>query len=558
MPTRRLLALFFAFFMATSSMAQQAESLAPSNHAAGEILFQLNDNQSVIDFEKKMNSTILTAQTPFKIKELASSLRMYYLLFDPTLFDENQLLTQLKRDPSVSAAQFNHLVELRGTPNDPLFAQQWNLQKINAPAAWDITTGGLTACGDTIVVAIIDGGFYPDMPELQGNLWVNKGETPNNGIDDDNNGIIDDYRGWNTNGGKKDSLSLLNIKTSTADIMHGTKCAGIIGAATNNGKLVAGVNWKIKMMLLSGILTSLEGGMIKAYEYVLYQRRLYDSTGGKKGAFVTVTSMSAGFRGGSPSDRPNLCAIYSELEKLGILNFVATTNTYEDVVTYGDMPAQCDKPSLVVVTGTNQDDVKNEYGFSAKFVHLAAPAKQVLVLSDNNDTEIDSGTSFATPLAAGAAALLWSMPEKGLCQLAKTKPVEAMNRVKTALLRGVDKLPSLNNKTVTGGRLNLKQSMNILRRSFGQPIGDFDIVQLFPNPVVTQLKVTLQLPENTTPDILITNVLGQVVYQRKYDPKDNLAPFLTINTENFASGLYILTIRTLDFEVAKKFVVFRK
>ena len=554
MTKKYVTACLFIIVTAFNSTAQQTENVSVPNHIEGEILFQIIENQLITDVEKTLVTQLSNEQIAFKIKEIASTLHIFSLTFDPTKTDENQLLEQLKRHPSVSAAQFNHTVALRGNPNDPLFPQQWNLSKINAPSVWDVTTGGLTACGDTIVVAVIDAGFQSNLLDLRDNIWKNKAEIPNNGLDDDKNGYIDDYQGLNT-------FTLRDNHTANfedSDIAHGTACAGVIGASGNNNRLLTGVNWKIKMMLLSGIRKSNLTGILMAYDYVIQQRRLYDSTGGKKGAFVPVTSMSAGFFKKTPSDMPLLCAIYSELEKLGILNFVATTNDFEDVLTYGDMPAQCDKPSLIIVTGTDKDDIKKTYGFSAKFVHLAAPATEVVILTTNNDTEINSGTSYATPLVAGAAALLWSMPETGLCQLSKTKPVEAMNLVKDAILRGVDKLPTLTNKTITGGRLNIKQSFNLLRRSFGQPIGDFDIVKMYPNPVATQLNIVFQLPENTMPDVLITNTLGQIMYQKKLEAKDLSAPLFTVDTRNFASGLYVVSMRTLEFEVLKKFVVVQK
>lgn len=558
MTKKHLISLLFGILTALNLTAQQAESTPVTDHAEGEILFQLTENQSIEGFSYNIADS-LWAITGFHyaytIDTVSLNLRIYSLKkLGRSMPSDDNLLKLIKSIPSVLAAQFNYTVTLRGTPNDPLFPQQWNVQKVNAPSVWDVTTGGLTACGDTIVVAVIDAGFQSDLPELRDNIWKNKGEMPNNGIDDDKNGYIDDYQGLNT-------FSLNDNHTANFDdnsIAHGTACAGIIGASGNNNKLLTGVNWKIKLMLLSGIRKSNQVGILKAYDYVLQQRRLYDSTGGKKGAFIPVTSMSAGFSGQTPSDMPLLCAIYSELEKLGILNFVATTNSFEDVLTSRDMPAQCDKPSLIVVTGTDRDDLKKTYGFSAKFVHLAAPATEVLVLTTHDDTVIDSGTSYATPLVAGAAALLWSMPETGLCQLSKTKPVDAMNLVKNAILKGVDKLPTLTNKTVTGGRLNIQQSLNLLRRSFGQPIGDFDIVKMYPNPVATQLNIVFQLPENTTPDVLITNVLGQIVYQKKMDAKDLSKPLFTIDTRDFATGLYVVSMRILGFDVSRKFVVVQK
>jgi hypothetical protein len=542
-----LIALLITLFSALNLTAQEAEKAQLPDHKAGEILFQLVDNQQVELVQVRL---VNIYGDFFEVKEIAPTLHIYSLTFDSEKTSENYLLDHLKRDPSVSAAQFNHTVELRGSPNDPQFKDQWGLQKVNAPSVWDITTGGTTACGDTIVVAIIDGGFQPNVSDLKDNIWVNKAEIPNNGLDDDKNGYIDDYQGLNTFTGKDNHAVNTNIT-------HGTACAGIIGATGNNNKLITGVNWKIKLMLFSGILQSGETGILKAYDYVLKQRRLYDSTGGKKGAFIPVTSMSAGFEGKKASNFPLLCGIYEELNKQAILNFVAATDKSENVETAGDVPTLCNKEGLVIVTSTDNAD-GHLYGFSNKYVHLSAPGKDILILTPTEQTDIDDGTSFSTPLVAGAAALLWSLPEVGLCQLSKTKPLDAMNLVKNAILNGTDKLGNLTSKTITGGRLNIKQSFNLLRRSFGQPVGDFDILQLFPNPVASQLNVQFQLPANSNPDILIINTLGQVVYQKKIDIKDVSAPLFTINTADFAGGLYSLSLRTTGFEVSKKFVVVKK
>ena len=105
-------------------------------------------------------------------------------------------------------SQFNHTnLDIRSLPNDSLFYKQWALLNdgtnggagtadIDAESAWDITTGGLTPFGDTIVVAVIDMGFDLDHEDLVENMFFNYNEIDGNGMDDDGNGYVDDVQGW--------------------------------------------------------------------------------------------------------------------------------------------------------------------------------------------------------------------------------------------------------------------------------------------------------------------------------------------------------------------------
>ena len=542
---------FFFLFKTTIHAQQSAVKRSSDTYIKGEILFQLNENQSFKDFEKQFNRKNERLGHEWFVP-VAENLRIYSFHFDPDVYDEKLVFEVLRTTPSVSAVQFNHLVEQRGTPNDPLYNQQWALSKINAPSVWDKTTGGTTACGDTIVVAVLEQGFYDrTTDDLQANIWLNKDEIPNNNIDDDGDGYVDDYRGVALFSGK-DNHSVLSNTITEMKLRHGTAVAGVIGATGNNAKLLTGVNWNVKLMLISGV-TSVTA-IIQAYDYVLTKHKLYKSSNGKKGAFVPVTNFSGGFFS-SPAAEPLLCSVFDSLGKYGILNFVAVDNTDTDVEKTGDMPTLCAKQSMVVVTATNEKDVRDGYAYSGKYVHLAAPGQNVLILSANNQTETDSGTSFATPLAAGAAALLWSAPENNLCQLAKTDAVAAMNLVKGSILRGVDIVPNLQGKTITGGRLNLGNAYQQLRRNFGQPIGNYDILKLWTNPADRQINIVFQLPEMVTGSIVITNALGQIVYQRPIQDADLLAQKTTIYTGIMSPGLYFLSVLTNKFEVTKKFVV---
>ena len=552
----RLSFLFcFFFLLKITTQAQQVTTRSnSSDHVRGEILFQLNDNQSLKSFEasfyKKWIGYFFDT-----IKPVSENLRIYALRFDPKDVDEKEVLNVLNTTPSVSAAQFNHFVEERRTPNDPQFSQQWSLPKINAPLLWDKTTGGTTACGDTIVVAILERGFNDRLADdLQANIWLNKDEIPNNNIDDDGDGYVDDYRGVAFVGGKDNHASMVSGVTAL-DIRHGVSVAGVIGAAGNNAKLLSGVNWQVKMMLISGVTNV--SAIIQAYDFVIAKHKLYKSSNGKKGAFVPITNFSGGFSNSSPAQNPLLCAVYDTLGKYGVLNFVAVANDDNDIEKIGDMPTLCAKESMVAVTASNKDDSRAGYAYSKKYVHLAAPGHDVLILSPNNLTETDNGTSFATPLAAGAAALLYSMPESYLCQLSKTDPVGAMKALKGAILKGVDVSSDLSTKTISGGRLNVFKAYQQLRRSFGLPIGDYDILKMYPNPVNKTLNVVFQLPEMVTGDILIVNALGQKMYQRKIVDADLLAQKVALPTDWLAPGLYFLTVSTNQFEVTKKFVVAR-
>jgi len=121
-------------------------------------------------------------------------------------------------------------------PNDPLYQEGklWYLTDINAPAAWDVTTGN-----KDLIIAVIDSGLNYDSPEFKDNIWTNTKEIPDNGIDDDKNGYIDDIHGWNF---------ILNSGDITDLVGHGTSVAGIIGAKGNNGVALPGVCWKVKLM----------------------------------------------------------------------------------------------------------------------------------------------------------------------------------------------------------------------------------------------------------------------------------------------------------------------
>jgi len=438
----------------------QAQAL---DHVQGELLAQFDPSTNMDAWEKKFNST---QRYDINIKKRISPiLDLYVIGFDFTQVDEEKLLITLLRQDAIYMAQYNHFVTLRSTiPNDPQFEDQWqyiNLGQdggtvgadIDMDLAWDFTTGGITANGDTIVACIIDDGIDGDHPDMAPNLFLNYAEIPGNGIDDDNNGFIDDYRGWRT-GQDND-----NVYTGGG---HGTPVAGIVGAKGNNEIGVSGVNWDVKLMIVRGG-TGVESEVLEAYSYPLIFRRKYNESNGAEGAFVVSTNASWGINQGQPSDAPLWCAFYDTLGAEGILNCGATANANFDIDVVSDLPTGCSSEYMIAVTNMNRNDVKvNSAGYGLETIDLGAFGAETWTAASNGGYGGFGGTSGATPHVTGTIALMYAAPCSNLATQALNDPSGAAEIVRDAIFDGVDPNASLEGITVTGGRLNVHNAVNLL------------------------------------------------------------------------------------------------
>lgn len=275
-----------------------------------------------------------------------------------------------------------------GGPDDELFPQQWHLQDT---APWSI--GAQTAWRDwqgspSMVVAIIDSGCDLEHPDLRSKLWTNTGEVCGDGIDNDQNGYVDDCYGW-------DWVDNDN-KPYPADSGHGTAAAGIIAAHTNNGIGVAGLCWDCRIMCLR-FIDGVEGRVSNQVSAIDYAAKM-----GAK-----ISNNSYGGYGFSKLEYE----VIRRVRAYGHL-FVASAgnNNYDtDLPQYDHTPSIYNLDNILAVGASTTAGGKASFSNHGKTsVDIYAPGSRIVTTENGGGYASVSGTSFAAPMGAGAAALIWS------------------------------------------------------------------------------------------------------------------------------------------------------
>ncbi len=536
MRARIILALLFVTMLAYGQEAKKNTAGTPSQESISYV-----ENEFIIWLEQGVDATSFAARSNEAIapKELLSKdLNIWLFEIKGDVKHRDLIMQNLSRNGDIRHIQNNHTnISMRDvTPDDTYYNQQWAPAKMQLPKAWDeYTTGGLTALGDTIVVAVIDGGVFLNHQDL--NLWKNRHETPGNGIDDDGNGYIDDYHGWNayTNNG--------NIISDS----HGTHVAGIVGAIGNNGKGVAGVNWAVKVLPIRGS-SGTESIVVKAYSYVLAQRKLYNETNGEKGAFIVASNSSFGIDFADPSNYPIWCSMYDEMGKQGILSAAAGPNRNVNVDQVGDVPSTCASLYMLGVTNTTNLDQKYiSAGYGTTHIDIGAPGTNIYSTMPNNAYANNTGTSMATPQVAGVIALMYAAMPKNMIESCKADPAAFALKVREFLLEGADELASLNNLVAGKRRLNAYgaiQKAVAYGNSMDEVLSDSD-VSIFPNPTVGELRV-----QGGVDRVEVLDAAGKSVgvYEMAGKNQD------VINISHLPTGVYLVKMNTSKGEILKKVV----
>ena len=319
---------------------------------------------------------------------------------------------------------------------------------VNAERAWEITKGSRD-----VVIAVIDTGIDYNHEDLKNQMWVNEGEIPGDGIDNDGNGYIDDVYGWNAN---KDNGNPMDGNA------HGTHCAGTIGAEHNNGIGVAGVMADVRLMAVKFLGDDGGGSLADAVEAIDYATKMN----------VDIMSNSWGGGGFSQTLYDSIAAAHAK----GILFVAAAGNDGSNNDTRPQYPANYQVPNVIsVASHTAQDNLSNFSCYGKRTVHIAAPGSNILSSTPKNKYEVFSGTSMATPHVSGVLGLLVAQEGR--------MPAEA---VKERLMKTSIPVASYKKKIASGGRIDAYNLLTDTRPERNEPADDAWRVEALPEVFETE------------------------------------------------------------------------
>lgn len=266
----------------------------------------------------------------------------------PTNVSEKAVVALLAKNPHLKFAELDWKIKPQMTTNDPYFSSAWHLTKIQAPTAWDTATGG------GVTIAILDSGVDSSHPDFAGKL----------------------VSGWN----------FYDNNSNTADVYgHGTQVAGVAAAASNNSVGVTSVAGGANIMPIRvtdtsgmGYLSMMASGITWAADNGARVANLsFEAAGG----YATVQN----------------AAQYMK-NKGGLVVTAAGNSGAQQTFSYSDV--------VVVVSATDSNDAKTSWSNFGDFVNIAAPGTGIWTTTNGGGYAAASGTSVASPVAAGVVALI--------------------------------------------------------------------------------------------------------------------------------------------------------
>jgi len=265
-----------------------------------------------------------------------------------------EALRWLGQNPAVESVEPDWLGSGGATPNDPYYSAQWHHPIVQAPAAWDITTGSAS-----VIVAVLDTGVNTTLSEFSGR-------------------VVPGYDFVNGDADPSD------------DQGHGTAVAGTVVANANNSTLVAGTDWNCRLMPIK-VLDANNSGF---YSWWAAGIDWATASGAK------VINLSAGGFSGSTTLTSSIMNAIAN----GVIFVTITHNDGTGTIRFPGTLA-----AAITVGATERNDEKTPFSNWGSSIDLVAPGRDIYTVGMNGSLTYWWGTSFAAPQVAGAAALLASV-----------------------------------------------------------------------------------------------------------------------------------------------------
>lgn len=376
---------------------------------------------------------------------------IYRIKFESGL-DLEEISESYRRRADIKWAEPNYHIHASAFPSDPEYLKQWYLEAVHAKDAWsqELVIKESRQNNRESIIAILDTGVYISHPDLQENIWINAGETPNDVIDNDRNGFIDDVNGWDFLNDANDPNPKFDSGFMKDAVNHGTIVAGIAAGRGNNNLGITGVSWKAKIMALRVLNSKGDGDVYDVYRAVNYAIK-------NKANVINMSFVGA-------DDSVLLRDIILQAYNSGILVVVAAGNTDPDQ-TGKDLekmkmyPVCSDSASdenfIIGVASLGKNSKRSGFSnYGDNCIDIAAPGEGFYGAEVYNSSRQDfrsyyggywSGTSLSAPLVSGSLALIKSVrPDLNNKQLIE------------ALIKGADKIDE---EGLGAGKLNIYNSL---------------------------------------------------------------------------------------------------
>lgn len=403
--------------------------------------------------------------------------RTYQLTFSGNTNTDN-LISTLETLSYIQYAERVPLHFTQGFTPDDYDSEQYYLDKVEAKQAWEESKGS-----EDQVIAIVDNAVLLTHEDLSNNIWVNKDETPDNGVDDDLNGYTDDVNGYDV---ADDNSDPNPPNQRSKSFSHGTHVAGIASAETDNNKGIAGLGFNCHLMAIKCSPDSSDGNVLyNAYDGVYYAIQNN----------ADVINMSWG----GPNMTFTGSNIFETAQARNITCIASAGNASTNEKFY---PAAYNQ--VMAIGATNQNDEVANYSNYGDWLTVMAPGtdiKSALAGSESAYGQLN-GTSMSAPLVSGLAGLIKS-DASGLSN----------QEVRSSIKDGADDISDQNpnfESDIGAGRINARKSLDGTP-SLKPDEGSLEFFRLYPNPSLGKVQIRTKNAVSSPFDLTVLNSKGKVV-----------------------------------------------